>query len=54
MASSEQEEFELNMASSEQEEFELPADTFGNFSKMWPLYITHIWEHLSIFIPETS
>ena len=55
------------MAKSVQGEFELPEDTFGNFSKnqicvmysgnifkMLPLYITHIWEHSSTFIPKTS
>ena len=44
----------VKMAKSVQGEFELPEDTFGNFSKMLPLYITHIWQHLSTFIPETS
>ena len=42
------------MAKSMQGEIELPEDTFGNFSKMLPLYITHTWEDSSTFIPETS
>ena len=42
------------MAKSVQGELELQEDTFGNFSKMLPLYITHIWENSSTFIPEPN
>ena len=44
----------INMAKSAQREFELSENTFGNFSKMLPLHITHILKHSSTFIPETS